>query len=268
MPSPPVQVTGVTNPYPVGDPSYDLRAGQLQQTLGMDREDDASLRERVLESTSIGGAATVPAVKQAVRALEGAPSLTIYTNRTLTDNANGNGLPKLSTELVIYGRGASDKSIATAIHETASIGDRLVNGINGTAASYTITDTALAQDRVIEWTMPQQSNLVIDIAAVTESGYEGDEAVKNVIAEYIGGTKPDGGVIAGLDVGEDVILDEIERRVNSLRGVIGVSTLTIDADDDGTDDTTTRSDGLTAYEVSTNEVALVDATTDITVTNS
>lgn len=264
MPSPPAGVQSVTNPQPVGDPTFTLTDGTAQ-TLGQDRETDAGLRERVLESSSIGGAATVSAVRQAVRALDGSPSLTIYFNRELTDNANGNGLPKLSTELVIYSRGATAGDIATALHDSLSIGDRLVSGINGTSVTETVTDTALAQDRTLEWSEPATVALSVTVDVVTEAGYAGDEVVKRTVADYIGGTRPDGGVVAGLDVGDDVIVDELERRINSLQGVLGVASVTIDADADGTDDTTTRSDGLTVYAVPTDEIATVDATTDVTV---
>jgi len=89
--------------------------------------------------------------------------------------------------------------------------------------------------------------------------------VEAELAEYIGGTLPDGSPAAGLDVGEDVVVDELERRVNGLGGVVGVASVKIDRDGDGTDETVTRSDGLQALEVADDEVVTVDATTDVTV---
>jgi hypothetical protein len=265
MPSPPTNISSVTNPKPAGDPDFYLKDGTTPQTLGQRKETDEELRERHFESTTIGGSATVNAVKEQITSLEARPSIRIYTNRELTDNANGNGLPKLSTELVIHKRGASDEEIAEAIHSSISVGERLVNGINGTGNSYTVTDTALAQDRTLVWSEPSIIQLDITVDVVTEAGYQGDDAVKETIAEYIGGTAPDGGAVAGLDVNEDVIVDELERRVNGLEGVIGVASVTIDDNDDGSDDTVTRGDGLQAYEVGTNKVAKVDATQNITV---
>ena len=265
IPSPPTGVSGVTNPQPTGDSSFTLTDGSTQQTLGQDREDDASLRERVLEGSSLGGAATVRAVRDKIRALDGTPSLTIFTNRTLTDNANGNGLPKLSTELVIYSPSATDKQVGEAIHEIISVGERLVSGINGTATSYDVDSEVLAQTRTINWSEPTPTPLAVTVDVVEDDGYAGDRTVKRAIADYIGGTLPDGSPAAGLDVAEDVIVDELERRVNSLDGVLGVASVTIDADGDGDDDTTTRSDGLTAYEVSSDEVVTVDAVNDITI---
>jgi hypothetical protein len=264
MPSPPANVTGVTNPQPTGDPQFDLTGGD-PQTLGQDRETDAELRDRALSPGSIDGAATVGAVAEAVRGLEERPSLTIYTNRRLTDNANGNGLPKLSAEVVIYRRGATAQTVGETIHEQISIGERLVNGINGTANSYTVTDDVLGQDRTIKWSEPTPTALEITVDVVTEAGYAGDVEVERAIAEYIGGTDPDGGAVPGLDVGEDVVVDELESRITDLDGVVGVATVTIDDNSDGTDDTTTRGDGLQAYVVATDEVVEVDATSDITV---
>jgi uncharacterized phage protein gp47/JayE len=265
MPSPPAGVSGVTNPQPTGDPEYTLTNDSTQQTLGQDRESDESIRDRVLEGASIGGSATVRAVRDAVRALGGAPSLAIYTNRTTTDNANGNGLPKLSVELVIYSPSVTDKEVAEAIHETVSIGERLTSGHNGTAVSYNVQSEVLEQTRTVEWSEPNKTTLSITVDVAEEDGYAGDTSVRSEIASYIGGTLPDGSPVAGLDVSEDVIVDELERRISSVQGVLGVASVTIDATGDGTDDTTTRSDGLQAYEVSSNEVASVDATSDITV---
>jgi len=265
MPSPPGAVTGVTNPQPTGDPAFDLPGGE-PQTLGQDRETDAELRDRALSPGSIGGAATVGAVAEAIRGLEERPSLTIYTNRTLSDNANGNGLPQLSAELVIYRRGATDQAVAETIHNHISVGERLVNGINGTANSATITDDVLGQERVIKWSEPTPTALSISVDVVTEAGYEGDTEVKRAIAGYVGGTDPEGAPVPGLDVSEDVIVDELESRITDLDGVVGVASVVIDADGDGQDDTAQRGDGLQAYVVATDEVVEVDATSDITVT--
>jgi hypothetical protein len=268
MPSPPAGVSGVTNPQPTGDPSYTITDGTTQQTLGQDREEDQPLRERVLEGASIGGAATVRAVRDRIRSLDGTPSLTIYTNRQLTANANGNGLPELSTELVIWSPSATDADVAQAIHKVASIGERFVSGYNGTAASYAIEDDVLGQTRTIEWSEPTEIQLSVSLDVVAGESYVGDAVLKETVAEYIGGTLPDGSPAAGLSVGDDVIVDELERQVNSLTGVVGTATVTIDGNGDGTDDTTTRSDGLTAYEVASDEVVTIDATTDVTITTT
>lgn len=264
MPSPPPGITSVTNNNPVGDPSYTLTDGS-QQTLGQERESDQELRERVLEGASIGGAATVRAVRDKIRALDGSPSLTIYTNRKLSDNANGNGLPALSSELVIHAPSVPNSDIAQAIHEIISVTERQTSGNNGTSVTQTITDDVLFQDRTIEWSEPTEQNLTITVDVVTEAGYAGDERVKAVISEYIGGTLPDGSAAPGLDVGDDVIVDEMERLINNLDGTVGVASVKIDSNGDGTDDTTTRSDGLTAFEVAKDEVAMVDGTSNITV---
>lgn len=268
MPSPPAGVTGATNPNPTGDPAYTLTDGTTQQRLGQEREDDESLRERVLEGASIGGAATVRAVSDRIRQLEGNPTLTVYTNRQPSDNANGNGVPALSTELVIWAPSATDVEVANAIHESVSIGQKLVGGINGQSASYDVGSSVLTQTRTIRWTEPTEITLSLSLDLVISEGYAGAESVEMALAEYIGGTTVDGSPVAGLSVGDDVIVDELERRVNSLDGVVGTATITIDADGDGNDDTTTRSDGLAAYEVAPDEVATVDATSDITITTT
>lgn len=264
MPAPPANVVGVTNPNPVGDPDFNLTDGTAQ-TLGQAEESDSELRERVLEGASIGGAATVRAVRDKIRSLDGNPSLTIYTNRTLSDNGSGNGLPPLASELVIHTPSASEAQVAQAIHEVIAVTERQASGVNGTAVTYDITDSVLGQNRTIEWSTPIEKSLQVTIDVVTDSGYAGDNAVKEVVAQYIGGTLPDGSPVSGLDVAEDVIVDELDRRINSLDGIIGTASVTIDGNSDGTDDVTTRSDGLDAYVVADNEVATVDGTSNITV---
>jgi hypothetical protein len=267
MPSPPPGVSGVTNPQPTGDPEYTLTGG-VQQTLGQDRESDASLRDRVLDGSSIGGAATVRAVRDKIRALDGTPSLTIYTNREPTANANGNGLPELSAELVIHAPSATTQEVAGAIHDVVSITDRLTSGHNGSSVSTSVDSQVLAQSRPVEWSTPTEQQLSVSVTVVSEDGYAGDAAVKTEVASYIGGTLPDGSPAAGLDVADDVIVDEIERRITSLQGVVGVASVTLDSDGDDSDDTTVRSDGLTVFEVSPSEVARVDGTQAITVTEA
>lgn len=262
MPSPPASVLSVTNPQPTGDADYTLTDESTTQRLGQDRESDDALRNRVLDGSSIGGAATVRAVRDKIRSLDGTPSLTIYTNRETTQQ---DGLPPLSSELVIYARGVQDDEVAQAIHDVVSITARLTSGHNGTSVQKTVASDVLDQDRPIEWSTPTEVQLDIVIDVVTTDGYEGDEHVKNEIAGYIGGTNAEAGPIAGLDVGDDVIIDELERRVNSIDGVMGIASLTVDSDGDETDDTVTRSDGLKAFEVSNDSVVTVDAMNDITV---
>lgn len=265
MVNPPPNMRSVTNPTPIGDPELTLTDGETSRQLGQRREEDDELRERVLDGSSIGGAATVRAVRDAIRSLDGTPSLTIYTNRQTDPNFNGNGLPELSMELVIYAQSVTDKDVARAIYDSVAVTERLVSGINGTANSYDIDADVLEQTWTVEWSEPNITNLEITIDVVKGSGYIGDEAVLDAIGTYIGGTLPDGSPSAGLDVSQDLVVDEMELRINELKGVIGTADITVDATGDGSDDTTTRSDGLRAYEVAPDEVINVDTTEDVTI---
>ena len=265
MPSPPANVTAVTNPNPTGDPDYTLTNG-TQQRQGLDRESDTELRKRFFAATSLGGSATVRAVKEKIYRLGGSPSLTIYTNRETTDNANGNGLPKLSSEIVLYAPNVTDDDIAQAIHDIVAVTARLTSGHNGISKTASISSDVLAQDRPIEWSQANTTALEIDITLVTEDGYAGDDTVKDELVDYIGGTDTEADRIPGLDVGEDVVIDELERRVTNIDGVLGISNLIVDSDGDGADNTTTRSDGLDAYEAGREEVVTLDALSDIVVT--
>lgn len=257
LPSPPSGVEAVTNPNPTGDPAYNLTGG-VSQTLGLDRETDAELRERALSTETFGGAATVANIKKAITSLDGDATITLYTNRTTSQNGSGNGLDPLAMEPVILQRGISDKDIANALHDTVAPTSRLQSGVNGTSVTHTISDETLATNRTYEWSNPNEITTEIDFDLVVDDTYVGDAKVKQTIVNIVGGTDGSGAPVVGLDIGDDLIVDTLEGAVTGLQGVIGADVITIDTNADGTDDTTTGTNGLRRLNAAKNEVITTD----------
>lgn len=255
LPSPPTGVSAVTNPLPTGDVIYDDTNGQRFQT-GTDRETDAELRDRALVSSSRGGAATADAVRSALRDIDEVIDAQAIENETFSTDAAGR--PPLSIEFIVYG--GSEAEIGNTLHDKVGLTERLVGGFVGTAVSYTVTDDLLSDDETYTWSEPNIDDIDLTLDIVVDETYAGDEAVKSALVEYIGGTDVDGSVVTGTGIGEDVRVDAIrDRVVGRDLGVRGVASVTIDANGDGTDDTTTDTNGLRVYDVPSSDVAQTDA---------
>jgi len=253
-------VNSVINDNPTGDANYTDTNGEKLQ-VGRNREDDSALRDRALDATSIGGASTAKAIETALMNIKDVITADFNYNPKSTSQ---DGLDPYHGEVVVYG--SSVETIAETLEDTMSVTNlfHLQGGVHGTKATYDIYVELLDQTITIPITRPTETQLAITVDIVHDSTYAGKEAVKRAIVDYIGGTDPDGSNVIGLGQGEDVIVDELDMEINSVRGVIASTDLVIDADSDGTDDTTTDSDGVTVYDVASNEVPRIGSV-DITV---
>lgn len=260
MPSPPTGVSGVFNPLSTGDPNY-TDTDDVEFVIGRDEETDDELRNRAFEESTIGGSATVSAIETALRGVDHVESLTMYQNKTQTDNTGSGGLPPFSFEPVIYYTGP-DEDIAQTIFDIKAIDSRDYGGAHGTEVTYTITSDVISSDETIHWSEIPEVTLDIDLTLIVDNTYVGDDEIRSRIVEYIGGTDTDGDEIPGTDAGEDVYVGIVEDVVTGKddTGVWEVDSITIDKDDDGTDDTTTLANGADVLAVADNEVARTDAT--------
>jgi hypothetical protein len=257
-------VEKVTNPIQTGNPNKrDSDFSGL--VLGEDEEDDEALRERAYSTTAIGGAATANALDAALKRVEGVDALTIKRNR---ENSSVDGLPAHSFEPIVYG--GSDKEVAEAIFNTASIDSNDVGGVHGGKASYTITSDVTKAEETIEWSRPVTVNLDITLDLIVDDTFDGKTAVKSIVANYVGGTDIDGTFVSGQSVGEDIYESILKRRLvgPDETGIWDVNGLTIDSNGDGTDDTTTTASGAEVFAVADNEVAVTDARDDSITVNT
>lgn len=251
-------VDSQTNPLPTGDNDYEDVDGDTF-VVGEPRETDDELRQRAFETTIIGGAATSNAVASAIREVSHVDSLTLYKNKTGTDNANGNGLPAHSFEAVVYYTGP-DEDIAQAIYDSKSIDSNDVGGNVGTATTYDIESEVLAQTETIHWSTAPEVDIDMKLELVVDDTYIGDEEIRSIIVNYIGGTDVDGDTVSGLSVGEDLYVAVLKDVIVSPEqtGVWDVNVNYIDNTGDTTDDTTTINSAR-VLDIGTNEVAVTNA---------
>lgn len=249
-------VDSVTNPQPTGDPTYTLTDGTTVQRSGRERESDESLRDRALESTAIGGAGTAEAVALALTNIPEVNSADVFTNRSATAT---NNVDPWHTEVRVFGGNAS--VIADRLYEVLPLVTlkTLQGGANGTSESVTIDRSSLYGAITISITRPTQLSLEITIEVVHTAAYAGTDAVKDAVVRYVGGTDTGGETAIGLVQDEDVLVNLLENTVENVGGVEYANVTLLDANGDGTDDTTTDADGVPEYSVAASEVATVDA---------
>ena len=177
------------------------------------------------------------------------------------------GLDPYSTEVVVFGGDVLDIVLTLSEVMSATTLLRLQGGVNGTKEETTITIDLLDQDVTVPITRPVVQNLAIEIDVVHDATYDGTVAAKDAIVEYVGGTFADDSVTNGRLLGEDILLNIAENRVEDVDGVQFADITLVDDNGDGTDDSTTNSDGIPIYDVSDSELARVDAD-DITVSET
>jgi len=267
-PSPPNGVDNVTNVFPTGNRDFlDLTGDPF--TIGRDEESDDALRERAQESVSGGGDATHDAlVNTLLNDVSGVTSVTIFENKTETDNTGSGGLPPYSFEAVVFG--GADLDVAEAIFEKKAVTSRDYGGANGSLVTETVTADSNGQTFDIEFSRPTELNVDFSMDLVVDDTYIGDSELSNLIVEYVGGTLSDGTEAVGLGVGEDVRIDQIEDIVvGDDTGVIGFDTNASVEDITTTPSKTTDGNGLEIVDVGANEVAQTDATDgSITITTT
>ena len=257
MPAPPSGIESVTNPEPTGDEDYTDTSGQ-RLTSGLDRESDAALRERALESLSFGGAATPNAIESSLRDVPSVRTVTVFTNADAT--TDDRGLPPYSNEILIAG--GSRPEIANALIDSVAVTDllRLQSGVVGNGESITTTVDGLGQDITINFSRPIPVDITLEITLDTSSTYEGDDYVADRLVEYVGGVRSDGSNIVGLGADEDVYVSQLRDAVLSGNsGVRAIADMTIDTNDDGSDDRTTDANGVEIIPVQPEEQAFLDA---------
>lgn len=252
MPTQPAGVSSVTNPHPMGDPDHYLTS-LLPFDTGLPRETDEELRERASVSEGSRGNATVPALIAAATNLPGAESVSVYENKTNTDNTGSGGLPPKAFELVYYGTD-STQDVADMLHETRAFTSRDYGGAHGSKESDNVT-ASNGQTFTYEWSEPTEVAVDMTLDVVVNDEYVGDTVLKNEIVRYIGGTTSDGSSTLGTGTGEDVYVDQIEDVVTGPddTGVIGIGSYSF------TPSITTDANGLEVISVGANEVATTNA---------
>lgn len=257
MPSPPAGVDSVTNPNPTGDPSLTDTNGDPFRA-GRDRESDSDLRSRVLDTDATDEGPSADGIELALEDIDGVVSKHVNTNPT---SSTSNGLDPYSSEVVVYGGDVYD--IGRTLYETMGAATllRLQGGVNGTKETTSVYSQLFDTSLTIPITRPTLLTFdSLDVDIVHTNNYGGDVSVKDTVVEYIGGTRADDSTTVGeLAIGDNVLVNEVENRIEDVNGVDFANVTLADVDGDGTDDTTTDSDGVPIVSVSDSEVARLDA---------
>lgn len=252
MPSIPSGVNAVTNPWAMGDDSNRLTS-TTQFATGRPRESDEELRDRAQISEGRRGEATMPALLADISALPEAESVSVYENKTNTDNTGSGGLPPKSFEVVYYGSDPKQR-IADTIFDVKGFTARDYGGAHGTEVTETV-EAENGQTFTMHWTEPNELAVDMTLDIVVNDEFIGETELKDRIVEYIGGIASDGTEKLGTGSGEDVYVDQVEDVVTGPddTGVIGIGSYSF------TPSTTTDSNGLEVVSVGSNEVASTSA---------
>jgi len=256
MPSPPIGVTAVTNPDPVGDPTRTDTNG-TPLVVGRNRENDEQLRDRVVNSDATGKGPSPAGIRLALQETGDVISANLNTNQTNSESSDG--LDPYHTEVVVYGGDVIN--IAQTLTEQMSVTTllRLQGGVHGTKEETTLTIDLFSEDVTIPISRPAEDNLVMDVDVVHNANYEGTVAVKDAVVSYIGGTFADDSTTNGLLIGEDVRLNLVENAIEDIQGVSYANVTFVDGNGDGTDDSTTTDNGVPIYDVGDSSLARIDA---------
>ena len=233
-------------------------------SVGEPRETDDELRDRAQVSEGARGEATVPALIAEMRSLPESESVSVYENKTNTDNTGSGGLPPKSFELVYYGTDPAQR-IADTLFDVKAFTARDYGGAHGTE----ITEDVRAENNqtfTMHWTEPTKLDVDMTLDIVVTDEFIGIDALRDRIVNYVGGTAADGTTVLGTGTGEDVYVDQIEDIVTGPQdtGVIGIASYGF------TPTVTTDTNGLEVVSVGANEVARTnaeDGSITITTTN-
>jgi hypothetical protein len=263
MPSSPSGVESVTNPDPTGDPSLTDTNGQPLR-VGRDRESDEDLRARTLDTDAVSEGPSVNGVEKALNDIDDLVSVTVESNQT---NSTVDGLAPYETEVIAYG--GDVQSIAETLRDTMSVTTllRLVGGVNGSQVTTDVYVSLLDQLVTVPLTRPTETTVTVEVDLVVDGTYVGDDSVTDAIVTYVGGSNTNGATETGLGIGVDIRVNEIENRIEGVQGVLYGDVTLADTNNDGTDDTTTDSDGIPIVPISDTNVPRVDAA-DVTVTTT
>ena len=195
-------IDSVSNPLPTGDESEDFKRGR-------DRETDAELKLRYENSLAEGGVSTVAAVESNVfNAHEGIVSVSVDEIRN-TDRGYGPEATVLAPEV-------EDDIIAQAVFDSRAAGLESFGKDTGIATR----DDGREIEEKFNRAVSVEISVEVDI--VTSDTFQdlGTQQIRDKIVRYIGGVASDDVTYPGLTIGDNVIFDQVFRRVMEVQGVI------------------------------------------------
>lgn len=214
-------IDSVTNPVRTGS------NGRPEFQHGRDRETDAEFKLRYKNTSEAPGVSTAPAIQSNVFQFDE----NIISVR-VTEVRDGD-LQDFGVEVTVLADGVSDNTLAQAVFESRAGGVESFGSQTGTAEfedGRTVTERFERAARV---------DVYVDAELTVADTYpsDGDERIQDNIIRFVGGTATDDVQYPGLEIGDDVVYDQVKQRVMQVRGVRSANvTIGTDPTALGTDD--------------------------------
>jgi uncharacterized phage protein gp47/JayE len=159
-------VVSVSNPY---SPLF----------VGAQEESDAVLRERLKQSSVLGGQGSVDNIRSAILQVDGVVSCTIDSNRTNATNANGT--PAHYNWIVV--NGGADIDVANAIYETINNGA----GMKGSVVVGIQTQQETIENIIFDRPQAEDLHISFTVTARTSEVVVEEEALKEYLVSNFKG---------------------------------------------------------------------------------
>jgi len=212
-------IDDVENLDPTGDES-------LGYTEGRDRESDAEYRLRYETTIAEGGVSTLPAIEGTILGWDD------DIRSVRVDERRDASAGEYGPEVTVLAPGVPDDTIAQAILECRAGGVESFGSSSGTA------ELDGGRTKTENFNRATQTDIYADITLTTSDTFpeDGENRIEDKLIRYIGGIASDGLDYPGLEIGDDVVFDQVFKRVMEVQGVVQAD-ITIGTADDpaGTD---------------------------------
>jgi len=226
----------------------DAVTNPLESDGGRDGEEDAAYRERIQDEISDGAAATLPAVLGSLDQIDETKTVSVIVNDS--DTSDSEGRPGHSFEPIVDVNSDFYTDVAQTVLETKAVGDTSVGGYAGTSVTRT-AELSNGQEKDVTFSVPTAIQIYVDVTLEHTDEYAGDDAVRDAIIQYIGGTLTSGDNVDGdLGAGDDVIYNKVLDAIMGVAGVYDVTDLQVD--------TSSPPSGESNITIATGEVATAD----------
>lgn len=220
-------VDRVSNQHPTGEASRRYGFSFIE---GRDREADHEFRERFESMMGSEGAASLDAIKTAVKGVGGVRSVHVDENYSMEEDENG--LPPKSFRVIVHGDAPNDE-IAQTIISKRSAGIEDFGEDSGEAT----TKDGVTREVNFDWAGEVGIHVEVEVTHDDRFPSDGNKRVEDNIIKYIGGETVDGDEYDGTDMGRDVIYDMVFKQAMKVRGVFRVELYIGDDEENlGTDD--------------------------------
>ncbi len=182
---------------------------------GLNKETDAELRQRYVDSVARAGASTIDSIRATLLDLAPVRAALVIENNSIEIDADGRPPKSFESYILAPDDAETKEEVAQTILEVKAAGVEA----HGTE-SETVEDHA-GQEHTIGFTFATEVNIEADVTVTISDEYpeDGDEKMVTEIIRYIGGEDEDGAVYAGLSMGEDVIYTQIIKACYKVPGV-------------------------------------------------